>query len=57
MGSVKSSSTDYKESNKPNTKFQAQGLENRLSHLEFRKMSFFTFIYIFCSTEKLTFSP
>ncbi len=52
MGRVKSSSTDHKESNKPNSKF----LANHLSNFEFQKMSFFTFFHIFCSTEKFTFS-
>ncbi len=57
MGSVKSSGTDYNESNKPNTKFLAHiGSEKSLVEFEIPKKELFTFFHIFRLAEKFTFS-
>ncbi len=58
MGSVKSSSTDYNDSNKLDPKSLALiGSEKLLVELGIPKISYFTFFHIFRSTEKFTFSP
>ncbi len=58
MGSVKSSSTDYSNSNKSNLKSLAQiGSEKSLVELQVHKNELFQFFHIFRSTEKFAFSP
>ncbi len=58
MGSVKSASTDYNESNQPNPKSLIHiGSEKSLFELRVLKNGLFHFFHILCSTEKFTFSP
>ncbi len=56
--SAKSSSTDYKESNKPTLKSLAHiGHEKSLVELGVSKNELFSLFHIFHSTEKFTFHP
>ncbi len=58
FGSVKSSSTDYNESNKPNLKFLAHiGSKKSLVELCVSKNELSDFFHIFRFTEKLIFQP
>ncbi len=58
IDSVKSSSTDYNESNKPNPKSLAHiGSKKSFVELGVSKNERFHFFHIFRSTEKFTFSP
>ncbi len=53
IGNVKSSSTDYNESNNPNLKYLTHiGSEKSLVELEIQKLSFFTFFFTFFALQK-----